>query len=150
MATKFQKPKPFSMALNRQVGAMLESFPQFRITRWRGREVTWVGDITPTASSETYRVRITYQLGMSPQVFVISPELQNGQDGADTPHTYPRKRLCLYFPEAEEWDSSMAIGKTIMPWTALWLYFYEVWLATGKWEGGGKHPEAGSSEGGRA
>lgn len=131
------------MPLSGQVGAMLESCPQFRVVRWRGPEVSWLGDITPTASSEKYQVRITYRLGLPPQVYIVSPELQNAPDGTPTPHTYPGKRLCLYFPEAKEWDSSMAIGRTMVPWAALWLYFYEVWLATGKWEGGGKHPAVG-------
>jgi hypothetical protein len=31
----------------------------------------------------------------------------------------------------------MMIATTIIPWLALWLYYYEVWLATGHWEGGG-------------
>lgn len=28
----------------------------------------------------------------------------------------------------------------IVPWTSLWLYFFEDWLATDEWKGGGKHP----------
>ena len=28
---------------------------------------------------------------------------------------------------------------TIVPWIADWLYYYEVWLFTGEWEGGGIH-----------
>lgn len=35
----------------------------------------------------------------------------------------------------------MRIANTILPWTSLWLYYYEIWLGTGKWEGGGDHPE---------
>jgi hypothetical protein len=31
----------------------------------------------------------------------------------------------------------MSIAATIVPWLSLWLYYYEVWLATGAWEGGG-------------
>jgi hypothetical protein len=34
----------------------------------------------------------------------------------------------------------MYIADTIVPWAALWLVFYEYWLATGLWLGGGEHP----------
>lgn len=33
----------------------------------------------------------------------------------------------------------MLIAKTILPWTALWLYYYELWLDTGKWLGPSSH-----------
>lgn len=34
----------------------------------------------------------------------------------------------------------MPIEKTIIPWTILWLCYYE------EWHGGGKHPDAGNSK----
>ncbi|MDY0295864.1 MAG: hypothetical protein RB296_00975 [Acidobacteriota bacterium] len=33
----------------------------------------------------------------------------------------------------------MIIAKTIVPWASEWLIFYELWLATGEWLGGGIH-----------
>ena len=33
----------------------------------------------------------------------------------------------------------MPLANTIVPWVADWLYYYEVWLFTGEWEGGGIH-----------
>jgi hypothetical protein len=27
-----------------------------------------------------------------------------------------------------------------VPWLLLWLSFYELWLITGEWHGGGVHP----------
>jgi hypothetical protein len=33
------------------------------------------------------------------------------------------------------------VADYIIPWISCWLYFYEVWLATGTWIGGGTHPE---------
>lgn len=143
MALKFYKTHSYSLPIKDQVWAMEAFHPQFRVERWRGKNITWAGNITPTTSSESYTIRIIYQLGLPPHVFVLSPALRDGGDGTPTPHTFSGKRLCLYFPEAKEWDSSMAIGKTIVPWTSLWLYFYEVWLATGQWEGGGCHPQGG-------
>lgn len=31
----------------------------------------------------------------------------------------------------------MLIANTIVPWTSEWLFYYEIWLATGQWHGGG-------------
>ena len=46
--------------------------------------------------------------------------------------------LCLYYPG--EWNSTMNISDTIIPWISEWLYYFEFWSITGKWCGGGKHP----------
>ena len=43
--------------------------------------------------------------------------------------------LCLHVPE--DWNSGLFIADSIVPWTYEWLYFYEIWLATGEWCGGG-------------
>lgn len=139
MATRFYKTRTPRLTIKEQVGAMLTSCPQFR-TVWRGKEVSWTGELCPTPLSERYKIRIQYRLGTPPEVTVISPELRNREEGSKIPHLYTGNRLCLYFPETQEWDASMAVAKTIVPWTSSWLFYYEVWLATGKWEGGGRHP----------
>ena len=54
---------------------------------------------------------------------------------------YEQDRLCLYLPGTGEWTSDKPIALTIVPWTSLWLYFYEVWRATGEWLGGGIEPD---------
>ena len=141
MATKFYKTPRFRLSLKDQVGRMEACQPQFSVKRWRGKELEWEGSLRPTPACETYRVRVTYRLGGYPQVFVLSPPLRNGAENAPPPHMYNDKSLCLFFPEAKEWDSSMPIAETIVPWASSWLYFYEVWLATGVWSGGGRHRE---------
>ena len=35
----------------------------------------------------------------------------------------------------------MNIAETIIPWASEWLLHYEIWLATGEWQGGGIHPD---------
>jgi hypothetical protein len=37
----------------------------------------------------------------------------------------------------------MMIANTIVPWSVLWLFYFEDWLCTGEWSGGGVHPEQG-------
>lgn len=98
------------------------------------------GRIKPTEISLDYLIRITYKLKQSTKVKLIYPPLQKNVNGERAPHLYPGGRLCIYHPRFNEWDGSKVIAYTIIPWTALWLYYYEVWLITGEWKGGGEHP----------
>lgn len=34
----------------------------------------------------------------------------------------------------------MKLSDTYIAWTAEWLGYFEDWLATGEWAGGGRHP----------
>ena len=49
---------------------------------------------------------------------------------------HDKQELCLFW---KNWDATMPLANTIVPWVADWLYYYEVWLFTGEWEGGGIH-----------
>lgn len=33
----------------------------------------------------------------------------------------------------------MPLDETVVPWAALWLYYFEEWLVSDDWKGGGKH-----------
>lgn len=34
----------------------------------------------------------------------------------------------------------MRLDLTVVPWTSLWLFYFEDWLDSGEWRGGGMHP----------
>lgn len=129
-----QKPISFG----KQVIMMKHYFPDFTC-RWRKNIVTWIGKIQPSLLSQCYTIKICYQLYKSPQVNVLEPQLTERQ-GESIPHTYPGNRLCLYHPNKPEWNSQQYIAETIVPWASLWLFYYEIWQATGKWLGKGEHP----------
>ncbi|MFR1627012.1 MAG: hypothetical protein ACLSU6_08680 [Thomasclavelia ramosa] len=65
----------------------------------------------------------------------------DGIERDDFPHKYHKNikkqevQLCLNMPY--EFDYSFRLVDTVIPWTQEWLYHYEIWLATGKWQGGG-------------
>jgi hypothetical protein len=63
-------------------------------------------------------------------------------DGRRLPHVYEQAptRLCLFLPGSGEWGAWMRLDQTIVPWTALWLLYFEEWLYSGEWAGGGLHP----------
>lgn len=108
----------------------------------RRGHLTWVGDLTPSAFSRTYKVRIEYRVGAAPRVYVDEPNLVLLAGGRSLPHVYEQSptRLCLYHPDYGEWHDGLLISQTMIPWTMLWLHFFEGWLASGEWEGGGEHP----------
>ena len=102
--------------------------------------VIWTGSLQPTSLSKGYTVEIAYSLDMQqPEVIVLNPSLQ--KEGRKNP-------ACLsvtsyaFSSQKERMDEANVHFETIVPWASLWLYYYEVWHATGEWLGGGEHPIA--------
>lgn len=119
-------------------GHLRQRFPSAHCEVVAG-ELRWRGALRPTLLSREYIVRIVYKNG-SVSCHVVHPKLERRGD-EPPPHLYPGERLCLHLPKAFEWDGSQPIATTIVPWVSEWLAFYELWLATGEWLGGGTHPK---------
>ncbi|MBI3520517.1 MAG: hypothetical protein HY062_14360 [Bacteroidetes bacterium] len=124
-------------------------FPETKVTLLRDCELTWIHSITPSPLGDTYKVKLVYHLTESPKVYVVDPKpllLAEGKQGL--PHCYDQKkqRLCLYYPKYKEWDKTMLLTATVIPWTFEWLYHYEIWLGTGEWHGGGIHNSSKKEE----
>ncbi len=99
------------------------------------------GCLQPTARSDVYNFILEYSLSSSPKVRITSPRLKRNFKGEEIPHMYSQKHLCLYQPKYKEFRRSDFLSDTIIPWAALWLYYYEQWHLTDKWLGGGEHPK---------
>jgi len=107
----------------------------------RAGAFTWRFDASPSPLSRVYRVRIEMAQERPPRTFVETPDLALLADGRDLPHVYRNPtRLCLYLPGTSEWQPWMRIDRTIVPWSVLWLWYFEDWLASDEWKGGGVHP----------
>jgi hypothetical protein len=109
-------------------------------------KLTWQFTAQPDPLSRAYSVLIEYQQGKVPQVYILDPDLGALADGQKLPHVYQQSppQLCLYLPGTGEWSPSKRISDTIVPWTFLWLWYFEEWLASSVWKGGGLHPSPGS------
>jgi hypothetical protein len=107
----------------------------------RGR-LTWEYEAQPTLLSRTYTIRITYRVDERPQILVRRPNLIDLAKPRRLPHVYQQDPplLCLYMTGKGDWTRKMRLDQTIVPWTALWLFFFEEWLASNEWKGGGEHP----------
>lgn len=104
--------------------------------------LSWRFPMMPTLLSRTYAVRIDYRLGGDPKVYIENPDLTVLAAGRRLPHVYNQSptRLCLYLPGSGEWEAWMRLDQTIVPWIALWLFYFEDWLHSDDWKGGGEHP----------
>lgn len=108
-------------------------FPKFSRSIQGGRAI-WRGSLQPRLPSPQYQIELRYNLKTIPKVWVMSPPLVKG-----TPHLYGEGNLCLYWLPEWRWRPDQLIAETIIPWTASWLFYYELWLDTGKWLGPSSH-----------
>lgn len=123
-----------------QVAAIRSKYPQFRTDFSSYYECKVTGSLQPTPRSVAYTFVLKYSLNSSPKIKILSPELKKNEKGEDAEHLYPGGHLCLYQPKYREFTRTDLLADTIIPWTSLWLYHYEVWHLTGEWLGGGEHP----------
>lgn len=110
-----------------------------------GRELFFYFSVSPGSFSRVYQCTLHVKTGRSfPYVIVRSPNLVELAGDRQIPHIYPHEgrgtKLCLWWPAAQEWNLKMKLGDTYIPWTVEWLGYFEDWLVTEKWGGGGKHP----------
>jgi hypothetical protein len=141
---KFGRPRALSVA---QQYVNLKSNPvSTGAGRLRAGKLVWSYDASPSTLSRTYRIRIEMGHDLSPDIFVEAPDLHEFAEGRPLPHVYQQDpvRLCLYLPGTPEWRPWMRLDQTVVPWTSLWLFYFEDWLASNEWKGGGKHPQATS------
>lgn len=115
------------------------SFGSMKIT---GDQLTWEGILKSSPIGDEYLIKVLYKKNDVPKIFVLEPKnlkLPEGKTNLMHVYDHDKQRLCLYYPNAKEWNSTKTIASTIMPWTIEWLYHYEMWLITGDWTGGGIH-----------
>lgn len=141
---KFPKNKPITIPV--QKFNIRKQFKKMIIKEYKCKELKMLLKVQPTEISKEYNVLLQYDsVQRKPQVYVSLEQL-NIDDKENIPHKYGIKNingeeyvnLCLYYPG--EWNSTMNISDTIIPWISEWLCHFEYWSITGTWCGGGKHP----------
>jgi hypothetical protein len=139
---KVRFPKPAPLSVVAQSVALRKRAP-FGITSTSRHRVNWRGTICPSEFGRNYTVELDYMIGGAPKVWVRRPDLKQLSGGRRLPHVYDQKtqRLCLYLPGCRFWRPSLALACTMVPWTSLWLYNFEIWLVTDVWHTAGEHPD---------
>jgi hypothetical protein len=142
--------------IDEQIQAMVAQWPQFVVTERSESSAVWEGPLAPDGRKHLVRVRYRVPFVLEnislknaqPRVQVIEPRLERHFDYelGPTPHVYINPTdetlpyLCLFSPEFRQWSTCDLIADTTIFWAYEWLWFYEGWLAIGKWRGGGRHP----------
>ncbi|MCK1634611.1 hypothetical protein [Bradyrhizobium sp. 162] len=143
------------VTIDQQIEAMAERWPGFKVVESSASHVEWHGTLAP--DKHEHLVRVGHRIPMvlenvtlhdaQPRVQVLKPLLERHPDYEEgpIPHVYRNSSnpelpyLCLFSPALREWDIKDLIAHTTIHWAAQWLYFYEGWLVTKKWLGGGRH-----------
>jgi hypothetical protein len=102
----------------------------------------WEFAVRPSVAGREYLVNVEYRQHGVPNVVVRAPDLVALAENRKLPHVYSQDpvRLCLYLPGSAEWHRGLSLATTIVPWTYLWLDYFEEWLVSNEWQGGGMHP----------
>ena len=123
-----------------QIRFLVDEFPNGEVKSHDLRHLRWEMNIVPTPNSSSYRIRIDYTIGSSPKIYVIEPAMLKKAEGEKLlPHVFDteKQQLCLFYGRIGEWNPSMFLSRTIVPWASEWLLYYELWVITGEWLGGG-------------
>ena len=132
---------PKTLSMGKQLFALKSRFPSSRVTHDKGKLV-WTTEITPADGCETYNLRLTWSKGRFPEVWASGGALERCDDFGSIPHKFgfdakaKSVNLCL---QRRDWNGRQLIADTYVPWAMEWLVFFELWLATGEWLGGGEH-----------
>lgn len=137
----------------RSIGAQIDrmrKWPGFRLVQRWDTGAVWVGELRPFQRAYMIKVRWDPTETDRPYVSLLDPPLSPRDGGAfeEIPHLMfdgeepVRSGLCLFDPEGAEWADNMLIADTTIPWTAKWLYYYELWHYDGVWRGGGVGSES--------
>jgi len=154
------------ISIESQIAAMAKRWPGFEVIERSDRFAAWQGRLQPV--QRYFTVRIAYRvplaieaftlLRIQPRVQVLDPVLERHADYEEgpIPHVYVNRDeprlpyLCLFDAYNQEWTPEDLIAETTLPWSARYLFFYEGWLATRKWRGGGRHPTREERDGTRS
>ena len=139
--SKYFLQRPLTPA--QQAYSLKLAFPNFRVIAAR-HELRFVGTLQPSPTSDRYTIEVEYKVPTQPCVRVVQPQLRLAAGRTKLPHVFKGNDLCLYL--TGEWRPDLKISEYIIPWISFWLFFYEVWLVTGEWLGGGHEPTTGKNE----
>jgi hypothetical protein len=116
------------------------AFPGFHVITARN-ELRCSGVLQPSLTSDKYTIGLEYRVPSRPRVQVLRPHLRLAPGCTKLPHVFEGDDLCLHL--STDWRPDLRISEFILPWISFWLFFYEAWLMTGEWLGGGHEPTAG-------
>ncbi len=140
MGKRKKKKISFSLSLSvkQQLGRIISGFPNAIVEKNTRNECSVIIELKPSVVSKSYDVRIVFT-SLKVSVYVINEKLELAKNRDKLPHVFSHdeQKLCLYQFDDNKWTPKQSIASTIIPWASEWLYYYEFWLISGEWHGGG-------------
>ena len=125
--------------LLKQVAKIKQHYPQ-TVGQCKRGKVDLTLKLKPTSTSIVYTIKLfAKQDSTVVNIFVVNPKISLFENGKKVPHLYSDGSLCLFYPKYNELSYNDLWAETLIPWTSLWLFYYEIWKETGEWLGGGVH-----------
>lgn len=124
-----------AVPLARQAAILRQRFPDSKLTLKCGK-LLWEARLRPTPLSHEYLVRLAYSMRFYPTMKILD-DLQIDW-AKPPPHLYRDQSICLH--DRPDWDSTMLLADTIVPWTSEWLAHFELWSIGGVWYGDEAQP----------
>lgn len=132
----FQKNHPLTS--QQQKGILIKDYPNGVFKNNSFNKWEWIYQLQPTEGSPFYSFKLVYD-DIRPRIYILD-SLERADGHLELPHVWNDKKqeICLYYPIYKEWTRYKKIS-IFVPWVSEWLYYYELWLVTGIWYGGGIH-----------
>lgn len=137
MGSRFRKAAPIGLPV--QLMQLKQKYGDLIIESGiKGGMLSCIMLLTPSLTSTTYKVLITYKMSDStPRAWLIEPIVESSKE-KKLEHVYEfdakgHPRLCVYDPKTNEWAGHMLLATSYVPWIVTWLNTYEYWLITDKW-----------------
>ena len=132
---KYQKTKVISLPL--QLAKLTKVYSNISDATIRNGRLSFNVSIKPLETSESYLIHVEYIINLNPRAYLISPPLKQ-YNGKNPHHIFEtnengQTQLCFYNTKFGEWNKSMYLADTIVPWLTSWLFAYEIWQITGQW-----------------
>lgn len=113
--------KPRRLSLEAQIRRMRAKWPEFRPGVIGSTSISWMGPLR--GFQMDYTVLVRWSVGQTPKAIVVSPQLRPrvGTAFIDIPHLIldvenpEDSPLCLFDPEAGEWNDTLSVADTILP-----------------------------------
>lgn len=124
---------------SKQFMKLKQAFPDLMVLNQKGNHFEVVFKLRPTSASKLYDLKVCYDKHEGVSVYVVNEKLEVARNRKKLPHVYSHQeqKLCLYSWKKRQWTKEKLISSTIIPWASEWLEFYELWLISGQWLGGG-------------
>lgn len=125
---------------------------------YKRNSITAIVPIRKECGEPRYKLKIKIDSYGYCDVYIIEPKIKKF-NGENPPHVYPSTskwneanqeydelKLCLYLPGNNEYSRYDKLIESVISWSIKWTEFYELWLLTGEWFGGGEHPSTKEDE----